>query len=199
MTDLLTRFCWKLIYMYVTQWCMSEIINFLKIIIGSSKFMDKQFFANSLWVYGFDQFIVPIKLKYDSKYRHLGGGNLVSKFELQAAIYVTNSFLVAIVLHVHCTVMHYHTITHMHGFIGLWTSFWLDWVLPWRPRLMHKVWSDRNWPLLCPRCEWTNKRKNLLCTYTYTHPYTHNTLQQWEKTTASTHLSFSFSHLNFQN
>ena len=31
------------------------------------------------------------------------------KFELQAAIYVTNSFLVAIVLHVHCTFMYYYT------------------------------------------------------------------------------------------
>ena len=67
------------------------------------------FFANSFCVYGFDQFIVPIKLKYDRKYRHLGSSNLVSKFELQAAIYVANSFLVAIVLHVHCTVMYYHT------------------------------------------------------------------------------------------
>ena len=50
------------------------------------------------------------KLKYDRKYRHLGSGNWVLKFELQSAIYVANrTFLVAIVLHVHCTVMYYHT------------------------------------------------------------------------------------------
>ena len=61
--------------------------------------MDWQFFANLFYVYGFDQFIVPIKLKYDRKYyRHLGSGNLVTKFELQAAIYVTNSVTVFLLL-----------------------------------------------------------------------------------------------------
>ena len=77
---------------------MSEMINFFEIIIGSSKFMDSQFFVNLFCVYGFDQFIVPIKLKHDRKYRHLGSGNLVSKFELQAAIYTTNSVTVFLLL-----------------------------------------------------------------------------------------------------
>ena len=39
LTDLLTRFCRKLIYMYVLRWCMSERVDFLKITIGSCKFM----------------------------------------------------------------------------------------------------------------------------------------------------------------
>ena len=31
--------CWKLVYMYVLWWCMSQIIDFKKITIGSCKFM----------------------------------------------------------------------------------------------------------------------------------------------------------------
>ena len=70
-------------------------------------------FANSFCVYCFDQFIVPIKFKYDRKYRHLGSGNL----DLQAAIYVTNSFLVAIVLHVHCTYSHVLSHNNTHAWL----------------------------------------------------------------------------------
>ena len=35
LTDLLSRFGWKLIYMYVIQWCMSEIIDFFKITLSA--------------------------------------------------------------------------------------------------------------------------------------------------------------------
>ena len=33
LTDLLTQFCWKLIYMHVIRWCMSEIIDLKKIVL----------------------------------------------------------------------------------------------------------------------------------------------------------------------
>ena len=46
MTDLLAQFCWKLIYMYVIWWCMSKIIDFLKISIGSCKLM--HIYANAI-------------------------------------------------------------------------------------------------------------------------------------------------------
>ena len=35
--DLLTRFCWKLIYMYVSRWRMSEIIEFLVVFFFTEK------------------------------------------------------------------------------------------------------------------------------------------------------------------
>ena len=38
LTDQLTQFCWKLIYMYVIRGCMSEI-SILKKRIGNCKFM----------------------------------------------------------------------------------------------------------------------------------------------------------------
>ena len=50
LTDLLARFCWKLIYMYVTQWCMSEILFFFKITIGNCKFMQLTIFLQiNVW------------------------------------------------------------------------------------------------------------------------------------------------------
>ena len=45
MTDLLTRFCWKLIYMSVLWWSMSKRIVFFKITIGSCKFMQLAMFC----------------------------------------------------------------------------------------------------------------------------------------------------------
>ena len=49
LTDLPTRFCWKLIYIYLLQWCMSESVDFFKITIGSCKFLQlaSDFFANT--------------------------------------------------------------------------------------------------------------------------------------------------------
>ena len=44
LTDLLTRFCGKLIYVYVIQLCISEIIDFFKFIISSYKFMQLAIF-----------------------------------------------------------------------------------------------------------------------------------------------------------
>ena len=51
---------------------MSDIINFFKVIFVSCKFMQLAVFANTFYIYGFDQFIVPIELKLGEKYRHLG-------------------------------------------------------------------------------------------------------------------------------
>ena len=63
---------------------------------------------------------VPIKLKYDRKYWHLGSGNLVSIFELEAAIYVTNSVTVFLLLYCTTCTLYSHVLSHMHG---LYTSF----------------------------------------------------------------------------
>ena len=49
MTDLLTRSCWKLIYMYVSWWCMSKIFGFFLNTIGIVAHLCKLlFFANKL-------------------------------------------------------------------------------------------------------------------------------------------------------
>ena len=50
LTDLLTQFCWKLIYMYVIGGCMPEIIDLTKNSIGNCKFMqDAIYLQIFLW------------------------------------------------------------------------------------------------------------------------------------------------------
>ena len=44
LTDLQSRFCWKLIYIYVLWRCMSEVIDFFKNAIGSCKFRQHAIF-----------------------------------------------------------------------------------------------------------------------------------------------------------
>ena len=63
LTDLLTRFFWKLSYVYVIRWWMSEIINFFKITTGSCKFMQLAFFCKYICVHGFDWSTNSISLK----------------------------------------------------------------------------------------------------------------------------------------
>ena len=47
LTDLQTRLCWKLIYMYVIRWCMSEIIDLTKkIVLVIAIEGNLQFFVN---------------------------------------------------------------------------------------------------------------------------------------------------------
>ena len=46
MTDLLIRFCWKLIYMYVLWWCMSKYIFFSKLLLVVPNLCYLRFFAN---------------------------------------------------------------------------------------------------------------------------------------------------------
>ena len=49
MTDLLTRFCWKLIYMYVLWWCMSKrIYIFFKLLLVVANLCNLPVFANKL-------------------------------------------------------------------------------------------------------------------------------------------------------
>ena len=50
LTALRTRFCYKLIYMYVLRWRMSEITDFYKITIGSFKFMQHSIFWANIFV-----------------------------------------------------------------------------------------------------------------------------------------------------
>ena len=54
LTDLLTRICWKLIYMYVIRWFMPEIIALYKITIGSCKCMQLAIICKYICVHGFD-------------------------------------------------------------------------------------------------------------------------------------------------
>ena len=50
LTDLLTQFCWKLIYMYVIRGCMSEIIDLTKNSIGNCKFMQHAIYLKYILV-----------------------------------------------------------------------------------------------------------------------------------------------------
>ena len=54
LTDLLTQFYWKLIYMYVIRWCISEIIDLPKISIGNCKSMQHGIFYKYICMHGFD-------------------------------------------------------------------------------------------------------------------------------------------------
>ena len=55
MTDLHARICWKLIYMYVLWWCMSEVIDFKKKYYWySCKFMQLAIFCIYICAHGFD-------------------------------------------------------------------------------------------------------------------------------------------------
>ena len=55
LTDLLTRFCRKLIYMYDIHvlWWMSEIIDLTKHSIGNCKFMQHAIFCQYMCAHGF--------------------------------------------------------------------------------------------------------------------------------------------------
>ena len=71
LTDLLTWFCWKLIYMYIAGWCMLETIDSLKISIGSCKLCNLRFFfANKLVFMVWLLYINPILLKIDIHVRY---------------------------------------------------------------------------------------------------------------------------------
>ena len=63
LTDLLTRFCWKLMNMYVLWWCMSKGTDFLKFTIGSCKLMQLAIFCKYISVHGFDWSNNPSLLK----------------------------------------------------------------------------------------------------------------------------------------
>ena len=71
LTDLLAWLCWKLIYMYIARWCMSEIIDFFEISIGSCKLCNLRFFANKLACMDLTAlYINPILLKIDIHVRN---------------------------------------------------------------------------------------------------------------------------------
>ena len=52
--SILTRFCWKLVYMLVILWHMSKVIDFLKITIGSCKFMPLAVICKYICEHSFD-------------------------------------------------------------------------------------------------------------------------------------------------
>ena len=45
LTDPRTRFCRKLIYMYVIRWCLSEIVEFLKLLLVVANLSKLRFLA----------------------------------------------------------------------------------------------------------------------------------------------------------
>ena len=66
LTDLLTRFCWKLIYMYVLRWCMSERVDLKKqILLVFANLCNLRFFCEYICVHGFDWSTNPILLTID--------------------------------------------------------------------------------------------------------------------------------------
>ena len=54
LTDIQTRFCWKLIYMYVIPWCMSEIIDLTKSSISNGNLSQHAIFCKYICEYSFD-------------------------------------------------------------------------------------------------------------------------------------------------
>ena len=54
LTDLQTRFCWKLIYMYVIRWCMSEIIDLTKNSISNCNLRQLAIFCKYICAHCFD-------------------------------------------------------------------------------------------------------------------------------------------------
>ena len=54
LTDLQTWFCWKLIYMFVIRWCMSEIIDLTKNSISNCNLRQHAFFCKYICAHCFD-------------------------------------------------------------------------------------------------------------------------------------------------
>ena len=69
-TDLQTQFCWKLIYMYVTRWCMSEIIDLTKNSISNCNLRQHAIFCKYICEHCFDWSTTYIMSIIASNWQH---------------------------------------------------------------------------------------------------------------------------------
>ena len=70
LTILLAWFCWKLIYMYIAGWCMSEIIDFSKLALVVANYATYDFLQISWCTWIWLLYINPILLKIDIHVRY---------------------------------------------------------------------------------------------------------------------------------
>ena len=69
-TDLQTQFCWKLIYMYVIRWCMSEIIDLTKNSISNCNLRQHAIFCKYIYEHCFDWSTTYIMSIIASNWQH---------------------------------------------------------------------------------------------------------------------------------